>query len=41
MSGFYFDVMEITPEIIGCHRFNAENHKVRVLLVLELHWLHL
>ncbi|XP_011889918.1 PREDICTED: xylulose kinase [Cercocebus atys] len=26
--GFYFDVMEITPEIIGCHRFNAENHKV-------------
>ncbi|XP_075862547.1 xylulose kinase isoform X2 [Microcebus murinus] len=26
--GFYFDVMEITPEIIGRHRFNAENHKV-------------
>uniref|UniRef100_A0A8I5NMT3 Xylulose kinase n=1 Tax=Papio anubis TaxID=9555 RepID=A0A8I5NMT3_PAPAN len=26
--GFYFDVMEITPEIIGCHRFNAESHKV-------------
>ncbi|KAI2528872.1 xylulokinase [Homo sapiens] len=26
--GFYFDVMEITPEIIGRHRFNTENHKV-------------
>ncbi|XP_042812968.1 xylulose kinase isoform X2 [Panthera tigris] len=26
--GFYFDVMEITPEIIGRHRFSAENHKV-------------
>uniref|UniRef100_A0A8D1UY27 Xylulose kinase n=1 Tax=Sus scrofa TaxID=9823 RepID=A0A8D1UY27_PIG len=26
--GFYFDVMEITPEIIGRHRFNAENHEV-------------
>ncbi|KAM6161586.1 xylulose kinase [Erethizon dorsatum] len=26
--GFYFDVMEITPEVIGCHRFNAENHEV-------------
>uniref|UniRef100_A0A8D1GVC2 Xylulose kinase n=1 Tax=Sus scrofa TaxID=9823 RepID=A0A8D1GVC2_PIG len=25
---FYFDVMEITPEIIGRHRFNAENHEV-------------
>ncbi|XP_037703328.1 xylulose kinase isoform X3 [Choloepus didactylus] len=25
--GFYFDVMEITPEIIGHHRFNAENHE--------------
>uniref|UniRef100_H0V2W1 Xylulose kinase n=1 Tax=Cavia porcellus TaxID=10141 RepID=H0V2W1_CAVPO len=23
--GFYFDVMEITPEMIGCHRFNAED----------------
>uniref|UniRef100_A0A452TH21 Xylulose kinase n=1 Tax=Ursus maritimus TaxID=29073 RepID=A0A452TH21_URSMA len=23
--GFYFDVMEITPEIIGRHRFSAEN----------------
>ncbi|XP_032989015.1 xylulose kinase isoform X2 [Rhinolophus ferrumequinum] len=26
--GFYFDVMEITPEIIGRHRFSAENHEV-------------
>ncbi|XP_029794650.1 xylulose kinase [Suricata suricatta] len=26
--GFYFDVMEITPEIMGRHRFSAENHKV-------------
>ncbi|XP_064216201.1 xylulose kinase isoform X2 [Aotus nancymaae] len=26
--GFYFDVMEITPEIIGHHRFNTENRKV-------------
>ncbi|GAB5576957.1 xylulose kinase isoform X1 [Prionailurus iriomotensis] len=28
LSGFYFDVMEITPEIIGRHRFSAENRKV-------------
>ncbi|XP_004835301.1 xylulose kinase isoform X3 [Heterocephalus glaber] len=26
--GFYFDIMEITPEMIGYHRFNAENHEV-------------
>uniref|UniRef100_F7HD14 Xylulose kinase n=1 Tax=Callithrix jacchus TaxID=9483 RepID=F7HD14_CALJA len=26
--GFYFDVMEITPEIIGRHRFNTEKRKV-------------
>uniref|UniRef100_A0A8C0XE37 Xylulose kinase n=1 Tax=Castor canadensis TaxID=51338 RepID=A0A8C0XE37_CASCN len=26
--GFYFDVMEITPEIIGHHRFNPESHEV-------------
>ncbi|KAB1264191.1 Xylulose kinase [Camelus dromedarius] len=26
--GFYFDVMEITPEIIGRHRFTAENREV-------------
>uniref|UniRef100_UPI00398E9614 xylulose kinase isoform X2 n=1 Tax=Pristiophorus japonicus TaxID=55135 RepID=UPI00398E9614 len=26
--GFYFDVMEITPAVIGIHRFNAENCKV-------------
>nr|XP_033787587.1 xylulose kinase isoform X1 [Geotrypetes seraphini]XP_033787588.1 xylulose kinase isoform X1 [Geotrypetes seraphini] len=26
--GFYFDVMEITPEAIGSHRFSADNHKV-------------
>ncbi|XP_023587986.1 xylulose kinase isoform X3 [Trichechus manatus latirostris] len=26
--GFYFDVMEITPEIVGRHRFNAENCEV-------------
>ncbi|XP_057347289.1 xylulose kinase isoform X4 [Manis pentadactyla] len=26
--GFYFDVMEITPEIIGRHRFSADNCKV-------------
>lgn len=32
VSGFYFDVMEITPEIIGRHRFSAENHKVRVVI---------
>lgn len=31
--------MEITPEIIGRHRFSAENHEVCVLLVLELHLL--
>ncbi|KAM6170343.1 xylulose kinase isoform 2-T2 [Rhynchocyon petersi] len=26
--GFYFDVMEITPEIMGRHRFNSESHEV-------------
>ncbi|XP_004759412.1 xylulose kinase isoform X2 [Mustela nigripes] len=26
--GFYFDVMEITPEITGRHRFSAENRQV-------------
>lgn len=26
--GFYFDVMEITPEMIGRHRFSAENREV-------------
>ncbi|XP_051839921.1 xylulose kinase isoform X1 [Antechinus flavipes] len=26
--GFYFDVMEITPETTGRHRFNADNQKV-------------
>nr|XP_058144758.1 xylulose kinase isoform X2 [Dasypus novemcinctus] len=26
--GFYFDVMEITPEATGRHRFNAEGHEV-------------
>ncbi|XP_029444278.1 xylulose kinase isoform X2 [Rhinatrema bivittatum] len=26
--GFYFDVMEITPEAIGIHRFDADNQKV-------------
>nr|XP_048279029.1 xylulose kinase isoform X5 [Myodes glareolus] len=26
--GFYFDVMEITPGIMGRHRFNAENTEV-------------
>ncbi|XP_055985369.1 xylulose kinase isoform X1 [Sorex fumeus] len=26
--GFYFDVMEITPEVIGRHRFNAANQEV-------------
>nr|XP_036870050.1 xylulose kinase isoform X1 [Manis javanica] len=26
--GFYFDVMEITPEITGRHRFSADNCKV-------------
>ncbi|XP_006890713.1 PREDICTED: xylulose kinase [Elephantulus edwardii] len=26
--GFYFDVMEITPEIVGRHRFNAEGQEV-------------
>ncbi|XP_036122499.1 xylulose kinase [Molossus molossus] len=26
--GFYFDVKEITPEMIGRHRFNAENREV-------------
>lgn len=28
--GFYFDVMEIIFEIIGCYRFNVENYKVVV-----------
>ncbi|KAM5281344.1 xylulose kinase [Ctenodactylus gundi] len=28
--GFYFDVMEITPEIAGRHRFNAEDCEVPV-----------
>ncbi|XP_044610767.1 xylulose kinase isoform X1 [Equus asinus] len=27
-AGFYFDVMEITPEIVGRHRFSAENREV-------------
>ncbi|KAM6101322.1 xylulose kinase isoform 1-T1 [Theristicus caerulescens] len=26
--GFYFDVMEITPEAVGIHRFNRDNKKV-------------
>ncbi|XP_069503831.1 xylulose kinase isoform X2 [Ambystoma mexicanum] len=26
--GFYFDVLEITPQAVGVHRFNAENQKV-------------
>uniref|UniRef100_A0A8B9VAF6 Xylulose kinase n=2 Tax=Anas TaxID=8835 RepID=A0A8B9VAF6_9AVES len=26
--GFYFDVMEITPEAVGIHRFNSDNQKV-------------
>uniref|UniRef100_A0A663M5A0 Xylulose kinase n=1 Tax=Athene cunicularia TaxID=194338 RepID=A0A663M5A0_ATHCN len=26
--GFYFDVMEITPEAVGIHRFNGDNQKV-------------
>uniref|UniRef100_A0A8C3U1K0 Xylulose kinase n=1 Tax=Catharus ustulatus TaxID=91951 RepID=A0A8C3U1K0_CATUS len=26
--GFYFDVMEITPEAVGIHRFNRDNQKV-------------
>ncbi|GCB67172.1 hypothetical protein scyTo_0015094 [Scyliorhinus torazame] len=26
--GFYFDVMEITPAVVGIHRFNAKNCKV-------------
>ncbi|XP_063777910.1 xylulose kinase isoform X1 [Pseudophryne corroboree] len=26
--GFYFDVMEITPQALGVYRFNAENQKV-------------
>ncbi|KAM4028971.1 xylulose kinase isoform 2-T4 [Anomaloglossus baeobatrachus] len=26
--GFYFDVMEITPQAVGVHRFDAENQKV-------------
>ncbi|MEE6467355.1 hypothetical protein FKM82_007210 [Ascaphus truei] len=26
--GFYFDVMEITPQAVGVHRFNADNQKV-------------
>ncbi|KAG8521537.1 Xylulose kinase, partial [Galemys pyrenaicus] len=28
--GFYFDVMEITPEVVGRHRFNAEGGEVPV-----------
>ncbi|XP_060681625.1 xylulose kinase [Hemiscyllium ocellatum] len=26
--GFYFDVMEITPAVVGIHRFNAKNCRV-------------
>ncbi|OXB66264.1 UNVERIFIED_CONTAM: hypothetical protein H355_013421, partial [Colinus virginianus] len=26
--GFYFDVMEITPEAVGIHRFNSDSQKV-------------
>nr|XP_048693487.1 xylulose kinase isoform X4 [Caretta caretta] len=26
--GFYFDVIEITPEAVGIHRFNGDNNKV-------------
>ncbi|XP_008161218.2 xylulose kinase isoform X2 [Chrysemys picta bellii] len=26
--GFYFDVIEITPEAVGIHRFNRDNNKV-------------
>ncbi|NWT11761.1 XYLB kinase, partial [Vireo altiloquus] len=26
--GFYFDVMEITPEAVGIHRFDRDNQKV-------------
>ncbi|KAG8573328.1 hypothetical protein GDO81_012363 [Engystomops pustulosus] len=26
--GFFFDVMEITPQVVGIHRFNAKNQKV-------------
>uniref|UniRef100_A0A672U9R3 Xylulose kinase n=1 Tax=Strigops habroptila TaxID=2489341 RepID=A0A672U9R3_STRHB len=28
--GFYFDVMEITPEAVGIHRFNKDNQQVSV-----------
>ncbi|XP_064284103.1 xylulose kinase isoform X3 [Passer domesticus] len=28
LEGFYFDVMEITPEAVGIHRFNRDNQKV-------------
>uniref|UniRef100_A0A8C3TC06 Xylulose kinase n=1 Tax=Chelydra serpentina TaxID=8475 RepID=A0A8C3TC06_CHESE len=28
--GFYFDVIEITPEAVGIHRFNSDNNKVVV-----------
>lgn len=30
-AGFYFDVMEITPEAVGIHRFNRDNQKVVII----------
>lgn len=30
-AGFYFDVMEITPEAVGVHRFNSDNQKVVII----------
>lgn len=30
-AGFYFDVMEITPEAVGIHRFNRDNEKVGII----------
>lgn len=34
-AGFYFDVMEITPEAVGIHRFNGDNQKVVHVSTLE------
>lgn len=34
-AGFYFDVMEITPEAVGVHRFNRDNQKVVIIWLMS------
>lgn len=34
-AGFYFDVMEITPEAVGIHRFNKDNQKVVTIWLMS------